>query len=94
MKRVTKYHGVFSPPSYPVQANDGKEFDTEVDAHNHEMAITAMKSLQEVLNASLSTGRPDSVLKSIIANANEVRTILRTYNKRLRHKPASKKKRW
>ena len=60
------------------QTADGKTFDNRRDAANHETKIEIEKKLREVLRISLSTGRPESVLKEIIEEAVAVRGILQS----------------
>jgi len=71
IKRIAKY-----------QTGDGKEFNTEVEARQHEIEQDAYKELNVLLRSSLGTGRPDSVLRHILAEQQAVRAILVKFQQR------------
>lgn len=73
------------------QAEDGTEFDTETDARRHNLAGEFSEKLDEVLHSALSTGRADSGVKALLANATEVRDILNGYIRRCPKQPVEQR---
>jgi len=64
------------------RTDDGKTFENKNDARRHEIELEALKKLGELLKTSLQTMRPDSVLKQILMESNEITAILSTYRKK------------
>jgi exopolysaccharide biosynthesis protein len=71
IKRVSKF-----------QTSDGKLFDVEAEAKSHESKATAFQELSALLVVSMQTNRVDAVVRHIIEDDIEVRSILSRYHKR------------
>ena len=71
IKRVSKF-----------QTSDDKLFDVEAEAKSHENKIVAFQELSALLLASMQTNRVEAVVRHIIEEDSEVRSILSRYHKR------------
>ena len=76
MKRVTKW-----------MTDDGKLFDDESLARQHENMESTFLKLMTLLAVSTRTGRPESVLREILVESSKVSDILAAYRRKL---PAKK----
>jgi hypothetical protein len=65
------------------QTSDGKLFDDEVKAKEHENETKAITEILAVLNGTLSTGRPESIAKHIVMDAEAISSILARYRQRM-----------
>lgn len=64
------------------QTSDGKNFNNQKEAKEHENVLESMEQLRYILRTSLSTGRSESVLKQILLEQTAIREVLVRYNKR------------
>ena len=64
------------------KTSDGQLFDNQTAARQHEAGLDAMTKLRETLNGTLQTGRPDAVLKHLLAEADAVCKVLQSYRKK------------
>ena len=68
------------------QTSDGQEWDDRNMAKSHENELHTMSELyrllEEGLRSALKNGRPENILKHILAEEEMVRAILTGYHKR------------
>lgn len=69
------------------QTEDGKTFDSKQEALRHEAEYDALAKLRCLLNAAIQSeltrrGNVDNVLRNILMDSAEIRTILTAYNKK------------
>lgn len=64
------------------KTDDGKTFESRIDARKHEVTVEALAKLNEILKVSLATGRPESVLRQLLMENSEVSAVLATYRKK------------
>lgn len=67
---------------------DQMSFSTKREANEHQNVINAAKELGELLNATLSTMRKESILNHIVLEEVKIRDILSRFHMR---KPKSQK---
>ena len=72
MKEVTRW-----------AASDGKEFAGKAECKEYEAGLIAYAALCTALAESMRTGRIEAVLRHIVVNGIEVRSILAKYSKSL-----------
>jgi len=65
---------------------DGATFEDKDEAKKHEAELEAITSLNALLNTSLQTGRPASILKHVLLESEEIVKIITKYHKRLPRK--------
>ena len=63
--------------------SDKQEHSTKEAAKEHEAKLSALKSLADILNSSICTGRIDAVLRHLLLENERVGAVLRLYKKRL-----------
>lgn len=80
MKKVIQY-----------QASDNSLHNSEIACKQHEAKIAAVAALQKILQPTLSTMRPEAVLKHIVEEQAAIREILLSYNKKTPRKPVEHK---
>jgi hypothetical protein len=61
------------------KTSDGKEHASKDDAKSHEAELTAIKDLTQLLETSIKTGRPESILKHLLVESEAVRNILKRH---------------
>jgi transcriptional regulator of heat shock response len=88
MMSLAKFNhkGVFmSKISRVIQfrTTDGKVHATEAEAKAHVLETETIASLSNLLRASITTMRPEAILKQILVEQSEIRSILQKYNARL-----------
>jgi hypothetical protein len=65
------------------QTSDGKLWDREQDAKEHENRAEAVRKMLALLKETMKTGRPEAILHQIVVEETAVRDILLAYHKRL-----------
>lgn len=70
---------------------DGKQFSSRDEARKHEVEIETMKKLSVLLESSIRTGRPDSVLRHMMLESLEIMAILGSHRKKMPREAAKQK---
>ena len=68
------------------QTSDGRLFDDEIKAKEHENMSTAVTEMVTLLTNTLATGRPEAIAKHIVYEMEAIQAILTRYRKRMPRK--------
>ena len=61
--------------------SDGREFMDKNEAKEHECIIDAAKQLNNILQSSLSTCRPEAILMHILLEVDTISDVFKAYKK-------------
>jgi dihydropteroate synthase len=64
------------------ETSDGKRFEDKTAAKRHETELEALELLRSILDTSIKTGRPESILRHVLLEAADVMEVLRTYQRK------------